>query len=307
MLGIVSAPDARLNAGSFGLSLARLWAKASRHVLFIDVDLAGAPLAERFGVAERAEYKPESRGLPSLITAREPLTLKLMAEHCYSLDTDKGSLWALFGPSHPEGRRFAARWLAERISELSEIGRQRTIVVASSLRSGDNAQIPLLRALSALAFLAPMASREDAQALRALCDTAGLLDTGQNGAPQQRALIIDSESSSVGDNEAMGITKLYLEGRLPAIVDERLLRFQRGRKERAFFSEFDRVSERLLELSSLDDVHAPSGSARVSAPAVDATSGESGRLNDTSVIANNGRGEAADGGVLNPLVGDAEV
>ena len=51
----------------------------------------------------------------------------------------------------------------------------------------------------------------------------------------------------------MGITKLYLEGRLPQITDERLLRLQRGRKEREFIAEFEKVSERLWKLSNLDE------------------------------------------------------
>lgn len=303
MLGVVSAAGSRLDAGSVALSIARLWAGDSRHLLFIDASVAGVPLAERFGAAVRAEYKPESRGLPSLIAAREPLTFKLMAEHCYSLDTEKGSLWALFGPSHPEGRRYAARWLSERTSELLEIGRQRTVVIASSLQFDDDAQIPLLRALPALAFLAPVGSREQAKELRSLTDAAGLSETSRNGSPQQRALIIDRESSAIGDNEAMGITKLYLEGKLPAIADERLLRFQRSRKERAFISELERVSKRLLSSSSLDEGQAPGKSPLGSAPEMNEALGGNNRVSETPPFAGNGRERAADGR-FDPLFGE---
>ena len=269
MLGVVSANGARLDAGSVGFSMARLWAGAGRHVLFIDAATVGEPLAGRVGAVMRTEYRPEISGLPSLIAARKPLTLSLMAEHCFSLDTEKGSLWALFGPSHPEGRRFSARWLEERVSELTEIDRQRTIILASSLQSKDDAQVPLLKALPALAYLAPAGSRQEANSLRSLCDASGLLEVDQNNSrQQQRALVIDGDSAAIGDNEAMGITKLYLEGRLPQIADERLLRLQRGRKEREFIAEFERVSERLSQLSNLDEGPAQRSRVQVSAPAM---------------------------------------
>ena len=278
MLGVVSTKGARLDAGSVGLSMARLWAAAGRHVLFIDAATVGEPLAGRAGAARRAEYRPEISGLPSLIAARKPLTLSLMAEHCFSLDTEKGSLWAMFGPSHPEGRRFSARWLGERVSELTEIDRQRTIILASSLQSSDDAQVPLLRALPALAYLAPAGSRSEASLLRSLCDACGLLEVNHNGSPQQRALVIDGDSAAIGDNEAMGITKLYLEGRLPQIADERLLRLQRGRKEREFIAEFEKVSERLWQLSKLDESPAPRSRAQVPASATNgAPEGDRGR------------------------------
>ncbi len=265
MLGVVSAEGSCLDAGSVGLSMARLWAGVGRHVLFIDATTVGEPLAERAGAAMRSEYRPEIRGLPSLITARKPLNLSLTAEHCFSLGTGTGSLWALFGPNHPEGRQIATRWLEERVSDLAEINRQRTIVLASSLKSPDDAQAPLLKALPALAFLAPANSREELNSLRSLCDACGLLAMSPDSSSQQRALVIVGDSAAVGDNEAMGITKLYLEGRLPQITDERLLRMQRGRKGREFFRRFDRVSERLWRLSNLNDGTVSRNVAEVSA------------------------------------------
>ena len=306
MLGVVSVKGARLDSGSVGLSMARLWAADGRHLLFIDAATVGEPLAGRVGAAMRAEYRPEISGLPSLIAARKPLTLSLMAEHCFSFDTEKGSLWALFGPSHPEGRRFSARWLEERVSELTEIDRQRTVILASSLQSSDDAQVPLLKALPALAYLAPAGSREEANSLRSLCDASGLLEMNHGGSQQQRALVIDGDSAAIGDNEAMGITKLYLEGRLPQITDERLLRLQRGRKEREFIAEFEKVSERLWKLSNLDEGPAPRSRAQVSAPA---TTGVPERDRGVAAAAtrSNGSPVGAPNRLPTPRVGEVEV
>ena len=314
MLGVVSANGARLDAGSVGFAMARLWAGAGRHVLFIDAATVGEPLAGRVGAVIRTEYRPEICGLPSLIAARKPLTLSLMAEHCFSLDTEKGSLWALFGPSHPEGRRFSARWLEERVSELTEIDRQRTIILASSLQSKDDAQVPLLKALPALAYLAPAGSRQEANSLRSLCDASGLLEMNQNSSrQQQRALVIDGDSATIGDNEAMGITKLYLEGRLPQIADERLLRLQRGRKEREFIAEFEKVSERLSQLSNLDEGRVPHSRAQVSAPAMNGAPegdrGVAGAAALTNAPAARAKGSPAGGPdrLVTPRVGEVGV
>lgn len=306
MLGVVSAKGARLDSGSVGLSMAGLWAAAGRHVLFIDAATVGEPLAGRVGAAMRSEYRPEICGLPSLIAARKPLTLSLMAEHCFNLDTEKGSLWALFGPSHPEGRRFSARWLEERVSELTEIDRQRTIILASSLESSDDAQVPLLRALPALAYLAPAGSRAEANSLRSLCGASGLLEMNHGGSQQQRALVIDGDSAAIGDNEAMGITKLYLEGRLPQIADERLLRLQRGRKDRGFFKEFERVSERLWQLSSVDEGPAPRSRAQVSAAATNGAPEGVRGIDAAAALTNNSPALTPDR-LVTPGVGEVEV
>ncbi|WP_419847694.1 hypothetical protein [Candidatus Poriferisocius sp.] len=247
MLGIVAVNGARLSAGSVGLSVARRWSEAGERVLFIDADATQPPLAERFGAAVRAEYPPESRGLPSLIAAHEPLTLKSAANHSYNLDGGgEGSRWALFGPRHPNGAQYAARWLGERASDLLDINRERRIVVALSLEAGAEAQHLLLKAMSVLVFVAPVRTRKEAEALRSLCELAGLVHEAPSTTAGQ--LVIDGEESELGDNEAMGITRLFVAGRLPAIDDEKLLRLQGSRKDRAFLREFDRISEYLLQL-----------------------------------------------------------
>jgi hypothetical protein len=249
MLGIVAANGARLSAGSVGLSLARRWSEAGERVLFIDADPTQPPLAERFGAVVRAEYPPESRGLPSLIAAHEPLTLKLAANHCYNLDgAGGGSRWALFGPRHPNGARYASRWLGERSGELLEIDRERRIIIATSLEAGEEAQLSLLRAMSVLVFLAPVRTRKDAEALRSLYEFAGLAHEAPGRSAGQHVLVIDGQQSEMGDNEVMGIARLFIGGRLPAIEDEKLLRLQGSRKDRAFLREFDRISEYLMQI-----------------------------------------------------------
>ena len=248
MLGIVAMNGARLSAGSVGLSVARRWSEAGQRVLFIDADASSPPLSERFGAATQTEYDTETRGLPSLIAAHEPLTLKLAADHSYNLDVAGGSRWALFAPSHPQGTHYATRWLFERLSDLMEIDRERSIILASSLQAGDEPQMSLLRAMPVLVVVAPMDTPEDAAALRAQLEASGLLGADEDGPPKQRLLIIDGKSPDLGDNEAMGIAGLYVGGRLPAIEDEKLLRLQGNRKDRAFLREFDRIAEYLLQL-----------------------------------------------------------
>lgn len=255
MLGIVSANGSRLNAGSVGLSVAQRWSEAGQRVLFIDIDTAQPPLAERYGSAVRAEYSPEKRGLPSLIAAREPLNLKLLANHCYSLDADEGSRWALFAPSHPAGAGYAAQWLAKHFGELMEIDRERSVIVAASLKAGDTAPINLLRAMPVLAFLAPASTEAEAEALRHLCESSWLTDEDRGTATQKRILIIEGEAEGgaegLGDNQVMGISRLFVEGRLPFVEDEKLLRMQPSRKDREFIREFDKITERLMRVSGL--------------------------------------------------------
>lgn len=92
-LAVVAASGARVDPGSLGLALARRWSESGEQALFIDADASGARLASRFGAAVQAEFSPALRGLPSLMAARRPLTLALLAEHCYSLDTFPRGCW----------------------------------------------------------------------------------------------------------------------------------------------------------------------------------------------------------------------
>ena len=247
MLALVSAGGARLDAGSVGLALSRRWSDAGDPVLFVDADTSGSRLAERFGEAVRADYSPAVRGLPSLIVAREPLTLRLLADHCYSLDASKGSLWALFAPSHPDGAQHAARWMGERAEDLMAVHRERRVVLASSMPAGGAVLAPLLRAAPILVVLAPVQTREQAKGLWTMCRDAGLMGFDR----KHRVLIVDG-ASPLADEEIRTESQMNVAGWLPLVDDEKVLRLQGGRKERAFMGQFDKIADRLLPLARLD-------------------------------------------------------
>ena len=244
MLVVASAAGARLDAGSVGLAVARFWSEADNPVVFVDGDASGPRLAARFGAAENADYSPAARGLPSLIVAREPLTLRRLAEHCYSLSTSAGSLWALFGARHPAGAAIAARWLAERRGQLLEIDARRRVVASSSLGVGGDHTVSLLRAAPVVVVVAAVASDEQAQALGAQCRRAGLAIPGRG----RRVLIVE-DGSVVPDGHIEVETGMRVVGRLPVIDDEKVLKLQGGRRERAFVNRLRKIAERLLALS----------------------------------------------------------
>lgn len=244
MLAVLGVEGARLDAGSVGLVLARRWSEAGERVLFVDADTSGSRLAQRFGEAVRAEYSPALRGMPSLIVARERLTVRLLADHCYSLDTSTGSLWALFAPDHPVGAEHAAGWLAGRVDELAAVNAQRSVVMSSSLPAGAQRLAPVLLAGAVVVVVAPVASMEQAQGLWTLCRDLGL--SGRRC--PYRALIVEGDSALSDEN--IGIeTGMHVAGRLPIVDDERILRVQAGRRERAFASSLEQIANRLLAFS----------------------------------------------------------
>ena len=247
MLALVGAAGARLDAGSVGLALARRWSESGERVVFVDADASGSRLAERFGEAARADYSPAVRGLPSLIVAREPLTLRLLADHCYSLDTSGGSLWALFAPLHPAGARHAARWLSEQAEDLMAAHRERNVILSAPLEAGGRSLLPLLRSAPVVIVLAPVESAKQAAALWTVCHDAGLLGFAR----RQRLLIVEG-SSPLDDDEIHAESGLRVAGRLPVIADDRVLRLQGGRKERAFAAALDKIAGRVSALLALD-------------------------------------------------------
>ena len=247
MLAVVAADGARLDAGSVGLALARRWSDSGESVLFVDADASGSRLAERFGEAVRAEYSPAVRGMPSLIVAREPLTLRLLADHCYSLEASGGSLWALFAPLHPAGAQYAARWLDERAADLAAVDRERRVIVSSSLGRAVDGLEPLLRAVPVVVVLAAVESAEQAKGLWTLCRDAGLMGFAR----RHRLLVVDG-SSPLDDEAIHAESGLRVAGRLPVIDDDKILRLQGGRRERGFFAVLDKVAARISALMALD-------------------------------------------------------
>ena len=246
MIALVSAAGARLDAGSVGLALARRWSGSGGRVLFVDADTSGAALAGRLGEAMRADYSPAVRGLPSLMVARERLTLRLLADHCYSLDTGAGSLWALFAPASAAGGRHAAAWLGESVEDLMAVHRERSVVVAARL--GPDARLlgPLLRAASVAVLVSPVESAEQAESLGAL------LDAGSPGGGRAHRLVVVEGSSPLGDEEVRARSGLAVAGRLPVLDDDRVLRLPGGRRERPFVQALDRLAARLAPLAAYD-------------------------------------------------------
>ena len=244
MLVLLAAEGARLDAGSLGLALARRWSGAGEQALFVDADATGSRLARRLGEVAHADYSPAARGLPSLMVAREPLTLRLLADHCYSLDAGAGSLWALFAPFHHEGGKHAAAWLAEHAGELAAVDRERSVIVASSFPAGARRLAPALRAGAVLVLLAPVESAEAAKALWELCRDFDL--SGQRC--PHRALIVEGDCP-LGDDELAVEAGMHVAGRVPLVDDERVLRLGGGRRERALVRSIEEIAGRLLSFA----------------------------------------------------------
>ena len=249
-----------MDPGSIGLALARRWAAAGDRVLFIDGDTTGSRLAQRFGTADGADFSPVSRGLPTLIVARQQPTLRLLADHCYSLASSDGSLWALFAPSSPAGATLAAGWLAEHSSDFKVIDRDRSIILSSELTAGQEHLAPLLSDAQVVAVLASIHSADDAKRLRTMAQQAGLM-----GFERTHRLVILEGTCLLGDDEVHLESGFRVAGRLPLLEDERVLRMQGSRRERAFAGVLDKVAERtsaLLALYAADGVTAEADRSR---------------------------------------------
>ena len=282
MLALLAAEGTRLDAGSVGLGLSRRWSDGGDPVLFVDADTSGSRLAERFGEAVRAEYSPAVRGMASLIVAREPLTLRLLADHCYSLDTSRGSLWALFAPYHPAGAQYAARWLGEHAEDLVAVDRERSVVVSASLRNAANSLEPLLGAVPVVVVLAAVESADAAKALWAACRDAGLMSFAR----RHRLLIVEG-SSPLGDDEIHAESGLRVAGRLPVLDDDKILRLQGGRRERAFASVLDKITARISALMALET--AASGPAATGETAPSTGEADAGEADAAGLGALHGR------------------
>ena len=250
---MIGARTARLHAGSLALCIARLWGREGLQVVLVDADTTGAALASRFGEATRATFVPSERGVPSLMSARKPLSLRLIAEHCYNLSDsqDGGSLWAAFAPANIGGGAVAAHWLAEHVGDLLNIDAERRVMLSGSLLLPTPDVHALLQAASILVFVAPAGTREQ---LQVVADHIAEADLGQDS-EQFRLLIAEGDRamSSAQIREAAGF---HLIGRLPVIEDEKILRTHGSRRERTFVNELEAIADRLLRVltASVDGV-----------------------------------------------------
>lgn len=127
-------PDAPgLDAGALAVGIACSWARAGCDVLLVDADAHGMCLAERIGAATRTVLPPARHGLPSLMAARTPISPQAVTRHCWHLTVKvpgSGSVRLLAAPTHPDGARASAVWLAERAGELATLAAFWPIVVS---------------------------------------------------------------------------------------------------------------------------------------------------------------------------------
>ena len=262
MLTVLTTGASRFDAGALALAVARRWSDSGEAVLFVDAGTADPGLAQRLGGVEHVEYSPAQRGLPSLMVCRQPLTLRLLADHCYSLDTEAGSLWALFGPHHPNGAEYAARWLGSRSAELAEVDAQRNVVVSSSLPACAETLAPVLWASTPLVVVAPVETMEEAKGLWSLMRDLRL----SRRRCRHRALIVEGDPD-LADDEIGIEAGMRVAGRLPVVDDESVLRRQGGRRERAFAKAVDQIARRLLAFTQLVSSDSGNAGATGTAPA----------------------------------------
>ncbi len=150
MLVVAGGDRTRLDTGSVALALARRLSESDRKALLVDADATGSRLARRCGQALGAPFLPATRGLPTLIAARDPMRVDALAAHCYSLGARPESLWLLFAPDSAAGGRVAAGWLTERAAELRELDRTRRVVVSVPSWQQFDTVLSLLEHASAL-------------------------------------------------------------------------------------------------------------------------------------------------------------
>ena len=253
MLALIGSETTRLHAGSLALCVARLWGRAGLKVALVDADTSGAALAQRLGDATRATYLPSERGVPSLMAARQPLTLRLLADHCYSLDASArdGSVWAAFAPSNIAGGACAAEWLSEHADDLVEIDRERRVIVCGSLLLPTPGSCALLQAVSILVVVAPVNTHEQLDEVLASLKAAGL-----DSVSGQHRLLISEGESSLPSAEIRSRSGFRLLGRLPLIEDDKVLRMQGGRRERAFVADLKEIAVRLHKVLVAISEHA---------------------------------------------------
>ncbi|MXV89603.1 MAG: hypothetical protein F4121_10590 [Acidimicrobiia bacterium] len=225
MLMVLAARSATLDAGSVALAICRYWSDAGRRSLFIDADLNGTSLADRFNEAMRADCSPALRGMPSLVVSGEPLRLDTVARHSYTVAGASDNMWLLFAPLNKTGARHTAGWLGERSGDVLRLSAERQVVVSSSLQRRDPHLHPLLGDAPAVVVLAAAETNKQVAELRALCRDSGLADVDA----RRRLLVVDGPST-FGDEQLLSETGLEVVGRIPAIADEKVLRVLVERK-----------------------------------------------------------------------------
>ena len=240
MLVVAGGDRTRLDTGSVALALARRLGESDRTALFVDADATGSRLAQRCGQALGAPFSPATRGLPTLVAARDPLRADALGAHCYSLAGGSESLWLLFAPESAAGGRVAAGWLVERADELRQLDRARRVVVSVPSWQQSDTVLPLLKSASTLVHHQHFAGEGAAEAFAAWLQQVGL-----SGTAAQLRLLLTEADSPPSDGALQRITGLEVIGRLPLISDVKLLRMRFRGRDSAFGTALTEVAGRL--------------------------------------------------------------
>ena len=240
MLVVAGGDRTLLDTGSVALALARRLSESDRKALFIDADATGSRLARRCGQALGAPFSPATRGLPTLLAARDPMRVDALGAHCYGLGARPESLWLLLAPESAAGGRVAAGWLADRAAELRELDRTRRVVVSVPGWQHNDAALPLLEHASALVHHQHIAGEEAAATFAARLRQGGL----SGSAAQLRLLLVEADHPPA-DGALQRITGLEVIGRLPLISDEKLLRMRFRSRDSSFGTALTEVAGRL--------------------------------------------------------------
>ena len=207
------------------VAVARSWAAHDRDVLLVDADASGSTLARRLGEATRASFSPATRGVPSLMAARRPLTAELLREHCWRLSAPgSGSVSLLLGPTSASGAPLAATWLAGRASSLldANAGRNTVVSMTTPLAQGQEA---FLHTASAVVLVAPTDTDERFERLRAL--GSSLLAVTARCSP---CLVVDGPTDRSYE-EIFTATGVHVAGQLEDVPERVLLRNRPRRRD----------------------------------------------------------------------------
>ena len=152
------------------------------------------------------------------------------------------------------------------------VDRERSVVVSASLLNAADSLEPLLQAVPVVVVLAAVESADAAKGLWGLCRDAGLMSFAR----RHRLLIVEG-SSPLDDEEIHAESGLRVAGRLPVLDDDKILRLQGGRRERAFFGVLDKITARISALMALDtDARGPAATGETDTAAGEADVGEAG-------------------------------
>lgn len=240
VVGERSPGTPEIEAGALAVAIARSWAQTGRDVLVVDADAHGTGLAERIGAATRTALAPARRGLPSLIAARAPLNISSLTQHCWRLAVDAaGSVRLLAAPTHPQGARRSAEWLAERSGQLTALAGRIAVVVSMPGLPVD-AYEALGSAATHRMVLGGAAGTAPPGGARALLSAFGF-----RFAPDPVTLLLAAGDEPTHDDGVAPAADRQVLGRIGLIREEALLGGRARWRDRAALAAIDDVAARL--------------------------------------------------------------